>query len=347
MMRALPILAFGALAATVSAQKPLTAASFMPDEPQAAYCIDLARMREREVWDELEHTLLSTVLRQMEKELGFPLSGLDRMQCWMHVAAGAEPQHPQPKEMERTLVWEGRVGLPPAVNGPGWSSEQIGEHAVKLHGDRQEVYVRPVDGLLVLGARARMEPVLLGKQTGGRPSADFLSLTSGRGDTLLYIYVDLVATRGGRGDFGFLASMDYPEDDPATHLLLRVRAVGKDDDQHLHLEGVVRHRLGKRGLEATEVAGRKWLEELAQHPRLIALKKTWDEVKITREGPDLVARLDLGRPRDAAGKLAVLGAVIFAPMTEARAAQERAQAAEAAEKARAEAAKKVDEKPKD
>ena len=335
-MRAFPLLAGGTLAAFVPAQKPLTAASFMPDEPQAAYAIDLARMREREVWDELEHSLLSTILRRMEQELGFPLDGLDRMQCWVRIG--------DDKEMSRTLTWEGKVGLPPQVNGPGWSTEQIGAHAAKVQGERPEVYVRPADGLLVMGTRALVEPVLLGAQHGGRPSADFLSLVSGRGDTLLYIYTDLRAARGSRGDFGFLDQIQYPEDDPATHLLLRVRLLGDGDEQRLQLEGVVRHRLGKDGLRATETAGREWLQQLAQHPRLGALKKMWDDVHIASEGPDLVARLDLGRPRDAAGKLAVLAGLALAPMGDAAAAAAAAREAEQKARAAAEAAKAAAEK---
>jgi hypothetical protein len=320
------------------AQEPAkpTAASFMPDEPQGEFLIDFRTMRERGIWEEVEATLLAPVFRQMEKELGFPLAGLDRLHMWLRMPADAEPQ-----SQSRIVVMEGKVALPPSVGNGMWTDERIGDYDAKVfpHGPagRASMIVRVGEDLLVTCPRELAEPVLLGKAKGGRPGADQMSLLSGRTTELLHVYVDLVAARRGKGEFGFLGEIEYPEDDPATHLLLRIRTHGDDDDPHLMLEGVVRHRKGEQGLELTETAARKWLEEMQQHPRLAALKKIWSAVGFARKGTDLTAQLDLGRPRAGVGVLAQLMAPIFAPRA---VAQEAAAAAEAAARAAQEEAKR-------
>src|SRR5262249_49736891 len=99
-----------ALPAQQPAPKPLTAAAVMPDEPHAAYVVDLARMRAREVWDELDHSLLSAALREMEQRLGFPLVDLDRLTCWLRI---------ENRDARQVMLWEGKVALPPAVTSGG------------------------------------------------------------------------------------------------------------------------------------------------------------------------------------------------------------------------------------
>jgi len=92
-----------------------------------------------------------------------------------------------------------------------------------------------------------------------------------------------------------------------------VRAIGDDDDAHLQVEAVIRHRVGRAGFDASAAAVRTWLESMQKEPRLLAIKTVWRSVEIGHEGSDLVLRKDLGRPRDAIGTLAALLAAIVGP----------------------------------
>jgi hypothetical protein len=265
------------------------------------------------------------MFRQMEKELGFPLDGLDRLRMWIRL-------HGDQKTPQRLTVMEGRVGLPPSVNGDHWTDETIGEHKAKISVHGNSLFARVGTDLLVQGERELIEPVLLGKAKGGRPGADQMSLLSGRQTDLLHIYVDLLAARGSRGEFGFLDDIEYPDDDPATHLLLRISTQRDGDDERLLLEGIVRHRKGEKGLELTEAGAKKWLTEMQAHPRFAALKKIWSAVVFSKKGPDLTAQLDLGRPRAAVGTLAQLISPIFAGRVAV--AREEAEAVRAVDEAR-------------
>jgi hypothetical protein len=283
--------------------QPLTAESFMPESPQGEVLVDFARMREHDVWEAVESSLLKAPLRQLEKEAGCKLAGLDRMCMWIRYVEGDAHPH-------RITMLTGQVALPPSMQGEFWSVEKVGDHELRAHKYGEQVCVC-TDRLLATGNRELIEPALRGETRGGRPGPDLMSLLSGRATGLLHVYADLLAAKGSHADFGFLGQIDYPEDDPATHMLLRVVTTGVDSEQQLALEATVRHRKGDAGLRATEAAGREWLAQLQKHPQLGALKRLWSAVVVEAKGTDLVARLDLGPPREAVGTLAMLLAPLF------------------------------------
>jgi hypothetical protein len=321
------------LPAIAAAQQHPPATAFLPDEPQAEIFVDFKTMRDRGVWEEVERTLLAPAFRQREKELGLSLDGLDRLYMWAR--ASGEPQR-----VQGVRILTGSVGLPPSVNGEHWTNGTIGDYEAKVLANGPIVMVRVGTDMLVEGDRELIEPVLLGKAKAGRPGPDQLSLLSGRTTELLHAFVDLDAALQGKGEFGFLKEIQYPEDDRATHLVFRVSTQRDGDDERLLLEAVVRHRKGEKGLELTEAGARKWLAEMQKHPRLAALKKIWSAVVVARDGADLTAKLDLGRPREAVGTMAQLMAPLFVGQAEAR-EQAAREAAEAAQRAALEKEKRL------
>src|SRR5262245_62758789 len=64
--------------AALPAQSPLTAKSFLPSDYRNVVYANLAAMRDKGIWDELEASVLKAVFQQMEKEAGFELRALDR-----------------------------------------------------------------------------------------------------------------------------------------------------------------------------------------------------------------------------------------------------------------------------
>jgi hypothetical protein len=307
----------------------------MLDEPQGAYMIDFARLRQCDVFEEVERSLLASSFKPIERELGCPLAALDRVTGWVRIDA-------EGTVAQRVTVFDGAVTLPPWAKGEGWTETKYGDHPAMLHEGLGEAAALAAPRLLVFGAAAHLESVLLGKAAPGRPGADLLQLLS-RGEPLLYVFADLQATRRSPGGgFAFLDEVQYPEDDPATCLLLAMVQAGTADEPRLLLRAVVRHQKGVAGLQATETAAKAWFAGLRQHPRLGALKKIWDGIALSRDGHDLVAQLELGSPRAAAATMTQLAAPLF--MLRRVEARQAAQAAPAAPAAPVPAKPKVEEK---
>lgn len=309
----------GLLVATLPAQEPIPAEAFLPPDYRTLYLIDLAAMRERGIWDELDSSILSAALKGLEREAGFPLDHLDRLRASLVVPEDWDKRSPPP----HVLVLEGheQLDLPESVrNNERWQQETIAGFAVRIRmsGDREEVIVQPRSGLRIEGARSLVEPVLMGRRTKSQPAADVLSLLSGRGDNLACLVFDTSAAAARDTILGRLfPDTEWPEGDGPTFLMLRLRALGEADDPRLELEGVLRHAKGDAGLGVSEAAAKRWLEGLAGHPQYGAVKQVWRRIQLQAKGSDLVAKLDLGRARDGLGTLATLLAPLFpAPRAE-------------------------------
>lgn len=285
----------------------LTAASFLPEGHETILHLDLKAFRDRGVWEEIERSVLAAVLRRIEERQGFPLERLDRVRAYACLKEG-QPLNLYLLEGNAELVLRAPEGVPQA-----WREDAVGPYTVFQENPAMggAFHVQPHPRLLVHGNRELVLPTLEGKAPNGRPSADVLSLLSGRGDNLLYLVIHVADAETRQVTLErVLDHGKWPEDDAPTHLMLRVRTTGDPEDPHLELEAVLRHARGKDGLQVSEDAVRAWLERLQTDRQLGALKALWQSIELRRDGRDLVARKDLGRLRQSIGTLATL----LAPM---------------------------------
>ncbi|MBK8098088.1 MAG: hypothetical protein IPK26_13335 [Planctomycetes bacterium] len=277
---------------------------FLPDCEQLMF-LDLKQLREREIWDELQATAIGLALPGLERELGGPIADLDR--AFVNSVWRGDGKPPQTLTI---LQGNQGLGLPESITrNQAWKRDAIGEYPVfvRQRGEDADLVATPRPELRIEGARDLIAPVLEGKPWNGKPGADVQSLLSGRGEHVAYLVVTTTDQTVRQRTFGRLfGEVEWPDDDVPTHLLFRVRITGERDDPHLEIEAVIRHRLGKAGLEASEAAAKKLFEELQTHPRFAALKTLWQSIELRREAQDLVARKDLGRTRQAVGTLALM-----------------------------------------
>lgn len=297
------------------AQQPLTAKSFLPADYDSVASADMKRLRDTGIWEELEHSLLGVAFRQMEKESGFTMDALDRITVVLtHPAA---EDRAAGSNFRPLYLFEGNasLGWPPTINGNDrYQKEKIGgfDCFTTDMGPYSEVMVRPTPSLRIVGHPDLVTPVLNGKPSHGMAKPDLMSLLSGRGDNLAYI-VAAIGTKELRHDIqiNLIQQTDWPEDDQPTYLMMRVLATGDADDPHLQIEAVIRHQRGKQGLEISDKAVRALIASQRKEAKVPAMQAVWDKVAVEHSGIDLVARIDLGRARNAIGTLAQLVAPMF------------------------------------
>src|SRR5262245_44947305 len=177
---ALPCAAWTVCAlAALPGQSPLTAKSFLPSDYRNVWFVDLAAMRNKGIWDELEASLLKAAFKQIEKEAGFELRALDRVTMVADLGSGGDDRRDAP-DATRVMVFEGnaKLGIPESVRQTH-AEQQIGGFTVHSMRDVDVdwcVSSRP--GLLVFGNASVVRPVLEGKPHAGLPSADVMSLLS-------------------------------------------------------------------------------------------------------------------------------------------------------------------------
>ena len=105
----------------------------------------------------------------------------------------------------------------------------------------------------------------------------------------------------------------WPEGDEPTFVLLRLRATGEADDPHLEVEAVIRHAKAAEGMAATEKLVDGWIEKTQKDPQFAGLKPLWPRLERRKDRSDVTLRVDLGRPREAVGYVALLMAPILKP----------------------------------
>lgn len=303
----IPFLTLTAAAQEPEAKPPLEPRHFFLADCENLVFVDLKQLREREIWDELQRSAIGMALGPLEKEGGFPLADLDRV--WMQALVAKGGERPDVRQIG---IFEGNQGLalPESVSrNETYQKSEIGGCTVfeRSLGRLQELIAVPRPELRIFGTRELIEPVLLGERRDGLPTPMVQSLLSGRGDNVVYVIFDARQGMPGNEIMGrLIGTVEWPEDDVPSHLLARVRITGEADDPHLEVEVILRHPLGKAGLDASEAAAKAWLESLQSHPRLGALKHVWKTIEIKRDRADLVLRKDLGRSRDAVGTLALM-----------------------------------------
>ncbi|GAB4157530.1 MAG: hypothetical protein Fur0037_25430 [Planctomycetota bacterium] len=296
------------IASSVAAQAPLTAASFLPPDYEIAVLADLARMRECGIWDELDHSVLSVVLRKMEEQSGMRADDIDRVRVVI-VPERRDGDSDEAAEFRILYLCEGRGDLGRSGKHEGWIEERIGSFDCLSSG--RELLLWPAQGLRVQGRRELIEPVLTGKPWNGLPHPDLLSLLSGAAKNLAYVVaaVDTPSLRR-RINIDLLQEIEWPESDPPTWLMLRLVASGTADDPGLSLQAVLRHREGKKGLSISKESVQERLAEAAKNS-LPALRGFWRKVELRADGVDLVAEADLGRARAGVATLAQLLAPVL------------------------------------
>jgi len=299
----------GALA-TLPAQSPLAAKSFLPSDYRNVVCADLAAMRNKGIWDELQASVLKTVFQQMEKEAGFELGALDRVTSVADPGTGNSWR--DTADSTRVMVFEGNasLGMPESMR-QHWTEEKIGAFTVRALRDL-ELCVNPRPELLVFGSASVVRPVLEGKPHSGLPSADVMSLLSGRDDSLAYLVFNTALPLLRNEVLGrVFPDTPWAEGQAPAFVCVRVLATGDADDPHLGVEAVLRHAAEGAGMDVSATAADALLERLAAMPQLRTVKPLLQRVEKKRDRTDLVYSLDLGRAREAVGQVAALAGLLF------------------------------------
>lgn len=216
--------------------------------------------------------------------------------------------------MRQLYVFRGAgVGLPPSVNADHYADVEIGGHRVKASsiGADGTVYARLGPELLVTGNRSLVEPPLLGKPWSGALTPDQMSLLSGRAQALAHGCWQISESMLTEGNLPFRKA-EWPEGQKPTHLMLRLKALGAEDDLRLEFEAIVRHPQPGAAVTQTQEVLQQWLQGMKSDPKLGRLP-VWDAFRLQPEAQDLAIRLDLGKVRSAAGTLAQLLVPLLVP----------------------------------
>ncbi|MFT6083037.1 MAG: hypothetical protein ACJA0V_004805 [Planctomycetota bacterium] len=313
-LRSLSCLALALVCSAPAAQdKKFAPRDFMIPNYENLMFVDIKAMRDREIWDELESSVMNLAFTQMERELGFPIEDLDRISVSM-AFGGAKKSGMSTGPVDTIRIFEGNKPLPvhESMAGNRWQREQIGDYEVwRRKNSSEDMFVQPCDTMQVWGTSAALQPALQKKRV-ALPSAEIMSFLSGRDATLACFVFGLNHPQTKQR---FLADMlgggDWPEDDMPQLLGARLLATGDEDDPHLTVEAVLRHQKAGDGIKVTEALSDGLLEKFRANPQMRLLRPLLKKVVKEVDGTDLVLRLDLGRVRNAVGHLATLALPMF------------------------------------
>ena len=302
-----------ACSAAVPAQSKFDARHWLPSEYQNVVHVDFAALRERGIWDELYSGLMKVTLQSLEREAGFPLVHLDRLTMI------AEPPRTEGGVTRRTrdvLVLEGNAPLavPDRIKGsPYWHAAEVGKYEVmQRETSGSEVFFQPNPAVQVRGSTELLQPMLDGVPSAGMPCPDIMSLLSGPDGELLYFVLhlenELLRRRIVRSMF---PGTEWPEGERPQYLMVRLLASGDEDDPRLVAEAVMRHGTAGEGVAITEQAVNAFLKRSGQDPQLRLLAPVFAAAEPVTDRTDVTVRVDLGRAREATGKIAMLAIPIL------------------------------------
>ncbi|MFO1077658.1 MAG: hypothetical protein U1E73_08015 [Planctomycetota bacterium] len=321
MIRSLLATAF--LIPGLTAQAPFKATDYLPDDYRMFVKVDLAALRDQGVWEGLEAGPVKMVFGMMEKEAGFALDALDRVTLCAVFEEGRDEN--DRRDPNRIVVLEGNqpLGVPDSVaNNSSWHKEAIGGQEIWRLASHEEVFFQPRPEVRVEGSLALVKAPLEGKPHQGMPCADVLSLQSTRKQAFVHYGIDAAAPMVKREMLGkIFEGVEWPEGDAPQYLYGRVYATGEQDDPHVGLEVVVRHKNEGAGLATTEKALDALFAKVAANPQMMIVKGLLANVQRKRDRGDLVLTLDLGRTRDAAGKIAMIAMPLMMVGTTPQAAE--------------------------
>ncbi|MCU0863933.1 MAG: hypothetical protein MUC36_09085 [Planctomycetes bacterium] len=286
----------------------LSGADFVIPDTQTRIAIDLAAVRELGVWTELETSVLGPVLKRIEKELGFPLVGLDRFGVSLRQPTGAGPLGGQ-----QVLVWEGNreLAVPESYLGAPWQAERIESFEVRRRPRTrgEELFVKVNPGLLVHGQADCVEPVLRGKQRATAMPPDLQSLLSGRERRLGWIVLDLAA-EAARDRFlvqvlGAELSA-WPASELPTHLSAQILVAGEAAEPHLEVRVVLRHAKDGDGVAVSQRALDSRVAKMREDARMQRIQPLLARAAAVRDATDAVVQVDFGPVHDAVAGIATL-----------------------------------------
>lgn len=292
--------------ATSATAQSAAARRFLPQGYKTVLNVDFAKVRTCGVWDDLEASLLKSVFRRLKAVLGSPVEHIDQITMVFEVPEEAAARG----RAHNVLAIDGNAPLGTPDDATTWSVEQKEGRVVRRQGD--DVLVLLADKLLVRGEPALVDRGLAEDGKQGLPDPEVMSLLTGRGDRLVSMVFDL-ANREIGGNFRrqLFPEAEWPADDEPRALALQVRCHGDADDPQLELLATLRHGRAGKGLDVTAEQGQRWLAKLSEIPQLRGIKKQLAAVEAKREGTDFIARLALGRSREAVGTFAVIMAAML------------------------------------
>lgn len=322
MKLALSFVALAACTAVLPAQtKVPTARQFLFDDYTSVMSIDMKKMRDSGVWDEMTSTALKMIFGMIEKQFGFPLDALDRATLVRKFSVNGEDT-----KSHEIITVEGNADLGESadVQHGRYVATDVDDYAVMLDQfipDYAMVHVTPK--LLVFGPVGLLTSVLNGEPRGGLPSGDVMSFTAGQKGLLGYVVGDLRPGDMPReGLDEMLPDAAWPEDDRPTFACIRLLVTGDEDDPHLTLEFVLRHGKDGAGLVASEKAVASALQRVREIKEARIIRPLLKKIKHERDRTDAIWRLDLGRARNAAGMLGTLSPfLMYARVSEVQAIQ--------------------------
>ncbi|MEQ1633803.1 MAG: hypothetical protein ABL997_15590 [Planctomycetota bacterium] len=301
------LVALSSLVVSLVAQEALDPRQFLFRDYKTVAFLDMALLRETELWEGFENSVFAAFLGLAEREMGFPFAALDRATVVARPRAKPAPDG----SPEQILVLEGNAPLDPAaqlVEDRGYEVRRIGSYPVYVRGEfAQDCLLWPRPEVRVSGEHESLEPLLVGKAQPGLPAPDVLSLLAGKQKWIAYMVGELHATAPGREVLNtFLPKVVWPSGDEPTFLCIKLWTDGDPLDAHLQCDITMRHATNGEGVLATEVAMKELLDRCRKDGRLTMLRATLKKASVVRDGTDVRVPLDLGRVRNASTALAML-----------------------------------------
>lgn len=301
------------LATLAIAQDPIPARSFLLDDYRNVVSVDLARLRDKGIWGDLEASILGPMFGEMEREFGGPLDALDRL---LLVAEFGEPVD-DARQIREVRIFEGNKGLPlpNSFQYGNWEKQDMkGREVWCREGYRGERMYQPSPEVQVWGTSLALDPVFEGEKRRGMPCADVMSLLSGKNEVLAYIVLDV--TRGPLQERvlkGMFGDAVWPQGQAPSFLSIRLMATGDADDPHLTVEATLRHATDGEGVAVSDKAIDAFLEKARTDPAMRVMQPALKKCTKKRDRADLRLVADLGRSREAVGHVAGIALALLKP----------------------------------
>jgi hypothetical protein len=297
--------ALGAAAAcALPAQRPFSAADFLPDGYRNLVFVDFAQLRESGVWDEMNTGALALGLRSLAGTLECSFDALDRFTMvprWVQRDDGQDG-------FVNVMVVQANAPFAPPTSEEARSDsmvvEQLGDATLRYQEGLTYGTLEVSDRARVMGELALLRARVGEGRARGRPCPDVLSLFSSQRQGLLACVVVDLFTQGLSAGTTFheelqqlLPGAEWPADGVPNFGMLRVAAAGDPDDPHVVLDVVLRHKKPGEGVALTERAVKAAFAQLDATPRLRAVKRAFGVPRFQVDGSDLSVSFDLGRAR--------------------------------------------------
>ena len=299
---------------------------FLPNGYGSIMTVDVKKMRDSGVWDELcASQIVRLFVGLYESESGISIDLVDRAAVVHDVVHDGSADVTHATGAYEVVTIEGNADLGDgSQNGFGryTKTEVLG---YTLHQDEWATgqgVLKVSPTLLVYGRASMLVSVLEGKIRGGLPSGDVMSFTAGHKNLLGYFIGDIQKHPQNRDLLErVLPKAVWPKDDEPAFFCVRLFVTGDEDDPHLQLDLSLRHGNDGPGLLVTEHAVAAGLKEWKAMKEMRILLPLLKKVTYERDRTDAVWRLDLGRARGFGGTLGLLapGFLVYSGLKEAEA----------------------------